>query len=123
MTEAPSEKVHDQIADTQQEIIVALLDECSGWSQSRIEAQLRHELEVQGVPAPDPWLEAVAEELAEDHLYVVSNSSVASDYFPVLPRTKPWTATIFPIMIFSPARRPAMRTTPRARLRASRLPN
>lgn len=81
VTEAPSEGEHADIADTQQQVIVDLLKECAGWPEGRIAARLRRELKARGVPAPDPWLRAVAGELAQDHLYVVSNGSVASDYF------------------------------------------
>lgn len=81
ITEAPSEDEQTDIADTQQQVIVDLLKECAGWPEGRIAARLRQALTVRGVPAPDPWLRAVAGELAQDHLYVVSNGSVASDYF------------------------------------------
>lgn len=81
VTEAPSEEEHAAIADTQQQVIMELLEECSGWPEDRIAARLRQALEARGVPAPDPWLRAVAGDIAEDLLYVVSNGSVASDYF------------------------------------------
>lgn len=81
VNEAPSEEEHADIADTQQQVIVDLLKECAGWPEGRIVARLRHELDARGVSAPDPWLRAVAGDIAQDLLYVVSNGSVASDYF------------------------------------------
>lgn len=81
VNEAPSAEEHADTADIQQQVIMDLLKECAGWPEGRIAAQLQHALTARGVPAPDPWLRAVAGELAQDHLYVVSNGSVASDYF------------------------------------------
>lgn len=73
---------HTDVYVAQQRAINDVLERCSGGPYATIEQLLRRTLEARGIPVPpQPWLRAVADEIANDHLYVVANGMVPNEHF------------------------------------------
>lgn len=73
---------HTDVYIAQQRAIIDVLEHCSGAPEATIEQLLRRTLEARDIPVPpQPWLRAVAGEIANDRLYVVANGMVPDDYF------------------------------------------
>lgn len=66
----------------QQRAIFDVLEHCSVEPEANIEQLLRRTLEARNISVPpEPWLHAVAGEIANDRLYVVANGMVPNEYF------------------------------------------
>ncbi len=73
---------HTDVYIAQQRAILDVLEHCSVEPEANIEQLLRGTLEARNIPVPpEPWLHAVAGEIANDHLYVVANGMVPNEYF------------------------------------------